>query len=204
MVQFSVPVSKALTGKRFVRFSVTHNAVLLAGSRHGLVPDSTAQDLVAAFARLEFFFLTGCARGVDQCFREALSRAELWDKTFVACAYTRRIQRHLDAGLFASCVVPFGISPKAAPVRRSLWMVKRASLVVLFPDDPKTGEWGKGSSITFKTAVAQSKPLFVVATKAPAPSESYRVLPACFQGIVSGYWVIPNSLEEGGLFDDED
>ena len=29
MVQFSVPVSKALTGKRFVRFSVTHYAVLL-------------------------------------------------------------------------------------------------------------------------------------------------------------------------------
>jgi hypothetical protein len=103
MVQFSVPVSKALTGKRFFRFSVTPNAVLLAGSRHGLVPDKTAQDMVYALARLGFSFLTGCARGVDQCFREALSHAELWDQTFVACAYPYRIQRHLDAGLFASC-----------------------------------------------------------------------------------------------------
>jgi hypothetical protein len=65
---------------------------------------------------------------VDQCFREALLRAELGDKTFVACAYTRRIQRYLDAGLFASCVVPFGVPPKAAPVRRSVWMVQRASV----------------------------------------------------------------------------
>ena len=204
MVQFSVPVSKALTGKRFFRFSVTHNTVLLAGSRHGMVPDTTAQDMVSAFATLDFFFLTGCARGVDQSFREALSHTELWDKTFVACAYPRRIQRHFDAGLFASCVVPFGVTPKAALVRRTLWMVERASLVVLFPDDPNTNEWGRGSSLTFKAAVTQSKPLFVVTNKPPAQSESYRILPACFQGIVSGYWVIPHSIEEGGPCNDED
>src|SRR4030042_5916530 len=95
MCQFSVPVSKALTGKRFYRFSVTHNAVLLAGSRNGLVPDTTAQDIVSAFDRLEFFFLTGCARGVDQCFREALARAELGDTTFVAFACPARMQRAL-------------------------------------------------------------------------------------------------------------
>jgi len=204
MVQFSVPVSKALTGKRFCRFSVTHHTVLLAGSRHGMVPVSTAQDIVSAFDRLEFFFLTGCARGVDQSFREALSRAELGDKTFVACAYPHRIQRNLEACLFASCVVPFGVTPKAAPVRRTLWMVRRASLVMLFPDDPTTGEWGKGSAVTFNAAVAQLKPVFVVTNKPPALSQSYRVLPSCFQGIVSGYWVIPQSIEEGGRCNDED
>ena len=33
-------------------------------------------------------------------------------------------------GLFASTVVPEGIPPKAALARRTLWLVKRSSVVV--------------------------------------------------------------------------
>jgi hypothetical protein len=201
MVTFSVPVKTALKHKRFFSFSVKENAVLFAGSRNGLVSQDVAGGLVTAFARLGFGFFVGCAKGVDECFRKALAGSAYAPRTFVACAYTRRIERSL--GLFASCVVPYGVSPKAALVRRTLWMVKRASLVVLFPDDPETQTWGKGSSIVFNAAILQLKPLFVVTKTEPQAKDIYKVLPACFQGLVHGYWVIPHPISKGGTCDDE-
>jgi hypothetical protein len=203
MVTFSVPVKTALKDKRFFSFSVKENAVLFAGSRNALVSQDVAGGLVTSFARLGFGFFVGCAKGIDQCFRNALAGSDYAAKAFVACAYTRRIQRNLDMGLFATCVVPYGITPKTALVRRTLWLVKRASLVVLFPDNPVTQNWGKGSSIVFNAAILQRKPLFVVSKTQPQAKDIYRVLPACFQGLVYGYWVIPQPLEKGGACNDK-
>ena len=45
-------------------------------------------------------------------------------------------------GLFASAVVPEGILPRAALAPRTLWLVKRSSLVVLFPERPADRQWG--------------------------------------------------------------
>jgi len=202
MVKFSVPV-KTKEKQRLFSFSVKENAVLFAGSRNALVSQTIASGLVSSFDRLGFSFFVGCAKGIDQCFRKALSGAAYAEKTFIACAYTRRIQRNLDMGLFASCVVPYGVSPKAALVRRTLWMVKRSSLVVLFPDNPETESWGKGSSIVFNSTIIQLKPLFVVTKYKPQPKDIYKVLPACFQGLVNGYWVIPHPIDKGGTCDDE-
>jgi len=202
MVQFNVPV-KTKEQQHLFSFSVKENAVLFAGSRNTLVSQTIASGLVSSFARLGFSFFVGCARGIDQCFRKALAGSAYAEKTFIACAYIRRIQRNIDMGLFATCVVPYGIPPKAALVRRTLWMVKRASLVVLFPDNPETEQWGKGSTIVFNSTILQLKPLFVVTKHKPEEKDIYRVLPTCFQGLVNGYWVIPHPITKGGTCDDE-
>jgi hypothetical protein len=204
MVQFNVPVTAAGNKRRQAfAFCVKENAVLFAGSRNGFVPEKTARGLVSGFARLGFSFVVGCASGIDQCFRKALAASEHTDKTFVACAFVKRIGHIMDTGLFASCVVPHGIPPKAALARRTLWMVKRASLIVLFPDNPENGRWGKGSTLVFNSAVMQLKPLFVVSKHQPEQKGIYRVLPACFQGLIEGFWVIPHPIQKGGTCDDE-
>jgi len=203
MVKFSVPEKTAQQEQQFFSFSVKDNAVLFAGSRNASVPEHLAKGLVNAFARLGFGFFVGCARGIDDRFRKALASSKYAERTFVACAFSKRVQRNMDTGLFASCVVPDGVPPKAALVRRTLWMVKRSSLVVLFPDDPETGNWGKGSTVVFNATVLQLKPLFVVSKAQPKPKGFYKVLPACFQGLVNGYWVIPHPIEKGGTCDDE-
>jgi len=204
MVQFSVPVQAAGNTRRGAfAFCVKENAVMFAGSRNAYVPEKTARGLVCAFARLGFSFVVGCAQGIDACFRRALVLTKRADNTFVACAFAKRIPRIMDTGLFASCVVPHGIPPKAALARRTLWMVKRASLIVLFPDNPENGRWGKGSTLVFNAAVMQLKPLFVVTKHQPEKKGIYRVLPACFQGLIEGYWVIPHPIQKGGTCDDE-
>ena len=58
------------------------------------------------------------------------------DEVFVGCAFGKRARRCRAEGLFASAVVPEGIPPNAALARRTLWLVKRSSLVVLFPERP--------------------------------------------------------------------
>ena len=50
------------------------------------------------------------------------------EEVFVGCAFGRRTMRCRAEGLFASTVVPEGIPPKAALVRRTLWLVKRSSV----------------------------------------------------------------------------
>ena len=76
-------------------------------------------------------------------------------------------------------------------------MVKRAGLLILFPDDPATGRWGRGSGLAFRAAVDQLKPVFVATARPPVPSLSYHLLPASFCGIVDGYWVVPHPVAEG-------
>jgi len=76
-------------------------------------------------------------------------------------------------------------------------------LIRQFPDDPETESWGKGSTIVFNAAILQLKPLFMVSKTEPQPKDIYKVLPACFQGIVDGYWVISHPISKGGTCDDE-
>lgn len=120
----------------------------------------------------------------------------------MGCAFPDRIKALSNYGLFASVVVPKGLSAKAALRRRTLWLVKRACLVCLFPDDPTTGQWGRGSRLVFRAALDQLKPLFVVSARKSQASDYYRVLHSCLYG-VKGFWVFLHPTSEGGPCDDE-
>jgi hypothetical protein len=199
MVSFIVPVGG---GAPEFRFSVQELGVLFAGSRHGEVPQRVCGALIGGLARDGFSFWVGCASGVDRSFRKALSASEYVDRTFVGCAFSRRIRSLSNYGLFASVVVPKGLSPKAALRRRTLWLVKRCCLVVLFPTDPITGQWGKGSKLVYRVALDQLKPVFVICSSPPKGSDHYRVIGSCLYG-AQGFWVVPHPATQGGPCDEE-
>ena len=179
-------------------FRVRERAVLFAGSRNGYVDPELAERLVSALSGSEFSFLVGCAPGIDACFRLTLAEREAWrDSTFVACAFAERVCSSESRGLFASVVVPDGLSPAAALRRRTLWMVKRAEFVVLFPDDPLTGRWGRGSTLVFRAATEQLKPAFVVSSYPPPRSPIYRVVSARLFDVADGYWAVPHPTADG-------
>ena len=181
-----------------LEFRIPARAALLAGSRNGFIDPQEAQRITAALASAGFSFLVGCATGVDACFRLTLAEREAWsESTFVACAFENRLRSSESRGLFASVVVPDGLSPAAALRRRTLWMVKRASLLVLFPDDPLTGRWGRGSTLAFRAATEQLKPVFVVSSTAPPRSPIYRVAAARLFDVASGYWAVPHPVAAG-------
>jgi len=205
MVRFSVPTKKQGEegNEQFFRFSVPAWSVVFAGSRYLEVSHRTCTELIEAFAGQGFSFYIGCADGVDRSFRRAVARSSFQDRCFVACAFSYRMKYSHSYGLFASVVVPKNISPKAALHRRTIWMVKRCSMVVLFPENPKDNSWGKGSSLVFRASVYHLKPVFVVSSTPPKSSIHYRVLPASLFGVVGGYWVVPHPISEGGTCDDE-
>ena len=208
MVTFTIPVSSrpkegAEAEKKQFRFSVPRRAVVLAGSRNLHLPETMCTDLLHAFSEHGFSFFVGDATGVDRCFREAIAGTSLQEKTLVACAFTRRREYSFSKRLLATKVVPDNLFPKAALHRRTVWMVKRCCMVLLFPEDPATGRWGKGSTLAFKTALYHIKPVFVVATDPPKQSAHYLVLPANLFGIIDGFWVVPHPYEEGGTCDEE-
>ena len=186
------------TRKAPLEFRIPARAVLLAGSRNGFVDPEEAQRITAALAAAGFSFLVGCAAGIDACFRLTLAeRCEWSESTFVACAFADRIRASVSRGLFASVVVPDGLSSVAALRRRTLWMVKRAELVVLFPDDPLTGRWGRGSTLAFRAATEQLKPVFVVSRTAPRRSPIYQVAAARLFDVADGYWAVPYPVAAG-------
>ena len=199
MVSFSVPVKD---GELEFRFSVQELGVLFAGSRHQEVPQAVCRSLIHGLAGDGFSFWVGCASGVDRCFREALSDSAYTDRVFVGCAFRRRVKALSNYGLSASVVVPLGLSPKAALRRRTLYLVKRSCMVVLFPDDPTTGDWGRGSRLVYRAALDQLKPVFVVCLRKPIHSDHHRVLGSCLYG-VSGFWVVPHPTSDGGPCDEE-
>jgi hypothetical protein len=82
-------------------------------------------------------------------------------------------------------------------------MVRHSGLLVLLPADPVFGRWGKGSTVAFKTAVYNLKPAFISAPSAPRRSPLYRIFPSSLFGIVSGFWVVPHQIYEGGPCDEE-
>lgn len=205
MLTFCVPTHErdGEAGESEVRFSVPELSVLFAGSRFSEVPQTTCGALVEQFARHNFSFLVGCADGVDCSFRRALSGSPYRERCFVACAFHGRRKRARSHGLFASVVVPEGLPPKAALHRRTLWMVKRCSLAVLFPENPHDKSWGKGSRLVFKACLYHLKPLFVVCSALPPSSIHYRVLPSSLFGVVEGSWVVPHPISDGGTCDEE-
>lgn len=199
MVSFQV--SAAGSGKA-LRFSVSEAGVLLAGSRNREVPQPVCQGLVQGLGSQGFAFLVGCAPGVDRSFRQALSESCYAESTLVACAFRSRVRALSGYGLATCWVVPAGVSPKAALRRRTLWLVKRCCLAVLFPEDPCTGQWGPGSRLVYRACLDQLKPLFVASSAGPWQTEHVRVAGSTLYG-VAGYWVVPHPLADGGPCDDE-
>ncbi len=179
-------------------FRIPARAAMIAGSRNGFVEPEEAERIVTALSDAGFSFLVGCATGVDACFRLTLAeRAEDQERTFVACAFANRVCASESRGLFASVVVPEGLSPAAALRRRTLWMVKRCEMLVLFPDDPMSGRWGGGSTLAFRAASEQLKPVFVVSRKRPPAAPHYRLIASRLFDVVDGYWAVPHPVAAG-------
>jgi hypothetical protein len=199
MVSFQVSAAGSARG---LRFAVPEAGVLLAGSRNREVPQPVCRGLVEGLGSQGFAFLVGCAPGVDRNFRQALSESPYAESTLVACAFRSRVRALSGYGLTSCWVVPEGLSPKAALRRRTLWLVKRACLAVLFPEDPCTGQWGPGSRLVFRACLDQLKPLFVVCSESPRQTEHVRVAGSTLYGVV-GFWVVPHPIEDGGPCDDE-
>ncbi len=196
MVTFQVPTH--VTVEDPLVFKVPERAVLVAGSRHGSVAQETAGRLVEHLCKAGFGLLVGCAPGVDECFRKELGgNASARESSFIACAFASRLVESESAGLTAAVVVPDGLSAAAALRRRTLWMVKRSVLLILFPDDPQTGHWGKGSRLAFTAALFQLKPVFVVTKKRLADSPHHRIIADSFYGVTDGYWAVPHPTELG-------
>ncbi len=78
-------------------------------------------------------------------------------------------------------------------------MVRRASVLVLFPIDPHTGGWGKGSTLAFNTALYNLKPIFVAADEWPDPISSFLVVAASLCDVFPGYWVLPYPEHQGSV-----
>ena len=198
MISFSIPVRSGRSND-FFDFTVDSHSVLFAGSRFLSVEDQTAKDLVNIFGSIGFSFLTGCASGVDDSFRLALSRSDYKDRAVIGLAFPDRIDRCYG---LSSLVVSKGFPPKVALARRTIWMCSTCSLLVLFPES-RHGEtgitWGRGSTLAFNTAVKKDKPVFVVTDKRPTDSDLYSAYPSSLFGVVKGYWCIPEALKNTGL-----
>ena len=200
MYTFSVSGSPEPTSRCF---QVRPPVVAFAGSRRGVLTRSVSLSLVHAFHALDLSLLTGCAPGIDGCFRKAMAHKPFEEHSMVACAFESRTRKVGTEGLLGIKVVPDGLSPAAALHRRTVWMVRRCGLLVLFPADPVFGRWGRGSTLAFRTAVYNLKPVFVSALTAPRHSPLYEIYPASLFGIVSGFWVVPHQIYEGGPCDEE-
>ena len=209
MVTFSVPVKErgGKTGEHekesSFSFSVSDGAVLFAGSRYRCIPQKTCKELVHQFAACGFSFLVGCAEGVDRSFRKVLACTPYKDRCFVACAFAHRVKYSYSYGLYASVVVPRNLPPKAALHRRTIWMMKRCCMTVLFPENPRDNSWGNGSKLVFRASMYHLKPVFVVCSTPPKNSIHYRVVSSNLFGVVEGYWVVPHPISDGGTCDEE-
>ena len=188
MVSFSVP-----QGRSFFNFSVEQGRVLFAGSRNINVSRQVCNDLISAFGSLGFCFLTGCATGVDESFRKALVRSGNKDVSLVACAFRERQKRINE--IYSLFVVPDGLPPKVALAKRTLWLTSKCSMLLLFPSDPM----GRGSALAFKSAIYNSKPVFVVSKTKPKESNLYNLLPSNLFGVVDGFWAVPPVYQLTGL-----
>ena len=174
--------------------------VAFAGSRNGTVAESIATAVVEGFHQRGFGFLTGCAPGIDRCFRSAfIANTAVAQRSIIACAFEDRAQRFSVGEVFASVVVPSGLSPAAALHRRTVWMISHCSILVLFTQSPPTGRWGRGSRLAFDTARFHLKPVFLVTSRPPKPSVCESIFASSLFNVLDGYWVIP----AGGIDDTE-
>ena len=55
----------------------------------------------------------------------------------------------------------------------------------------------------FRSALANLKPLFVVAERRPVVPAAYHVLPADLFAAVRGFWVVADPYGDGGTCDDD-
>lgn len=165
--------------------------VCFAGSRCGKVRKKVCNTLIQSYQKLGFRFLVGCAPGADQCFRQALSDLIPTERWTVHCAFPSRAQAFRQEGSPATCTVSNAPSAAAALHRRTVTMVSESSILVLLPDDPVTGTWGKGSRLAFNTAVQQHKPVFVVTAIPPLNTKQLKVTAGSLFGVISGYWIAP-------------
>jgi len=188
MVTFCVPQAEGGCGE--FRFAVAGSTAMLAGSRSLKIDEQTCREILGGLARLGLGFYVGCGPGVDESFRRALSHSPWRRDAWVACASRRRAWAARSLGLDAFVVVPRGLSLKIARYRRTLWMVRRCALAILFPDCRPDGAWGSLSRLVFRTALANLKPLFVVGERCPAVPAAYHVLSAELFAAVRGYWVV--------------
>ena len=192
----------ARSGLEELTFQVPTGSVAFAGSRHTRVPEEITVPLVRAVYTDGFSLLTGCAPGVDQSFRTVLARPEYAHVSLIACAFPSRARTLRTRSLAAVTVVPRGLTARQALARRTVWMVRRASVLVLFPEHPQTGRWGPGSTLAFRTAAHNLTPVFVVAASSPPDSLLYRIVPGKLFGVVSGFWTVPHPLFKGGPCDE--
>jgi hypothetical protein len=181
---------------KWLDFQVPESPVLFAGSRHGQVAEQSAKLLVQGFHLAGFSCSTGCASGIDQVFRSAFS-SEFNESVpdLVACAFSGRTAECEQLGLNSLYVSKPYMYPHEALRHRTIWLVKQCSLLVLFPDDPKTGNWGKGSRLAFHTAKRLGKPSFVVSAKPPVDDPETIAQEANLFGLFWGTWVIPKGSE---------
>ena len=77
-------------------------------------------------------------------------------------------------------------------------MVSECSLLVLFPDDPATGSWGRGSRLAFNTAVQHHIPVFAVTAIPPLGTRQFQVEASSLFGVIDGHWVVPQGVEVRG------
>ena len=126
----------------FIQYSGT---IGFAGSRHGTVKQTVSNAIVSAFTEFGSRFLVGCAPGIDRCFRQSLAAASIASRCTVYCVFPSRLRSVRQEGLHGVCLVAGAPSTAAALHRRTVAMVSACSLLVLLPDDPTTGSWGKGS-----------------------------------------------------------
>ena len=105
-------------------------------------------------------------------------------------------------GFFVGCATGVDAAFRAALARRTLWLVKRSSLVVLFPERPADRQWGPGSRLAYRSALYHLKPTFVVASRPPVAPAFCQVAAADLFATVDGYWVVPHTFRDG-LCDDE-
>ena len=176
---------------KFGGWSAAQGVVCFAGSRRGKVNEKACCALVLSFQKLSFSFLVGCAPGVDRCFRQALSDLIPAERWTVHCAFQSRVHAFKKARSPTICTVSDAPSAAAALHRRTVTMISEGSLLVLFPDDPATGAWGRGSRLAFNTAVQRHKPVFVVTNIPPLSTKQLRVTAGSLFSVVSGYWVAP-------------
>ena len=84
MYTFSVAGSPDSNSRRF---QIRPPVVAFAGSRRGSLPDSVSSSLVHAFHSLGLSLLTGCAPGIDECFRKVMRQQPYEQHSMVACAF---------------------------------------------------------------------------------------------------------------------
>ena len=89
-------------------FQVRPPVVAFAGCRRGRLPESVAFSLSHAFHALDYSLLTGCASGIDACFRNAMAHKPFEAHSMVACAFENKARRFDDKGSSAFRSYPSG------------------------------------------------------------------------------------------------